>query len=112
MRRSRASAVERSGLDRAAGRTVGASQQRRGDPIDHQTQKRDDGDDDQDDRTVALPLADLSALERRVCIAGGRVKSKALAVALAAGFITHLATDSAAAQGILEYARRHGLGRD
>jgi deoxyribonucleoside regulator len=40
------------------------------------------------------------------------VKSKALAVALAAGFITHLATDSAAAQGILEYARRHGLGRD
>jgi deoxyribonucleoside regulator len=67
---------------------------------------------DLDDRTVALPLADLSAIERRVCIAGGRVKSKALAVALAAGFITHLATDSAAAQGILEYARRHGLGRD
>lgn len=63
-----------------------------------------------DARTVAVPLADIRASERRVCIAGGRAKVRALAVALAAGYVTHLATDAAAAEGVLEYARRNGLG--
>lgn len=65
---------------------------------------------DLDARTVAVPLADLRRTERRVCIAGGRSKVRALAVALAAGYVTHLATDAAAAQGVLEYSARHGLG--
>lgn len=63
-----------------------------------------------DARTVAVPLADLLTTERRVCSAGGRSKVRPLAVALAAGYVTHLATDAATARGVLEYSERKGLG--
>ena len=64
-----------------------------------------------DARTVSLSLADLHDKERRVCIAGGRTKVRALAVALSAGYVSHLVTDLAAAQGVLDYAERNNLPR-
>ncbi|WP_058234688.1 sugar-binding transcriptional regulator [Devriesea agamarum] len=55
-----------------------------------------------DQRTVAIALEDLASKERTVCIAGGRSKALPLAVALRAGYITHLVTDLGAARGVLE----------
>lgn len=57
-------------------------------------------------RTIAVGLDDLRAKRRRICIGGGRERSRALQVALAAGFVTHLVTDVAAAEGILAHEDR------
>ncbi|WP_347346083.1 sugar-binding transcriptional regulator [Microbacterium sp.] len=53
------------------------------------------------DRTIALSLEDLRAKERRICVAAGLNKVRALAVALEAGFVSHLVTDEATAELVL-----------
>ena len=53
------------------------------------------------DRTIALSLEDLRAKESRICVAAGRSKARALAVALEAGFVSHLVTDEATAELVL-----------
>lgn len=53
------------------------------------------------DRTIALSLEELRAKELRICVAAGRSKARALAVALEAGFVSHLVTDEATAELVL-----------
>ncbi len=56
------------------------------------------------ERTLALQLEDLRRKERRVCVAAGRRKARALAVALKAGYVTHLVTDETTAEHVLALA--------
>ncbi len=58
------------------------------------------------ERTVALRLEDLRAKDRRICVAAGSAKVRALTVALAAGYVSHLVTDEATARQILIAAAR------
>lgn len=54
-----------------------------------------------DARTVAISLEDLRAKRTRLLVAGGAGKTRALAVALRAGYATHLVTDVATARDVL-----------
>ena len=56
------------------------------------------------ERTVALRLEDLKVKERRICVVAGSAKARALAVALEAGYVSHLVTDEATAARVLAIA--------
>lgn len=53
------------------------------------------------ERTIALSLEELRVKERRICVAAGRSKVRALHTALEAGFVSHLVTDEATAELVL-----------
>ncbi|MBO3128783.1 sugar-binding transcriptional regulator [Dermatophilus congolensis] len=55
-----------------------------------------------DERTIAIPLEKLREKDTRLIVAGGIRKAEALAVALRAGYATHLATDIDTARLIID----------
>lgn len=53
-------------------------------------------------RQIGMELDDLRNIDIRLCVAGGIAKAPAIRASLAGGYITHLVTDSATADQLLE----------
>ncbi|MEP2138118.1 MAG: sugar-binding domain-containing protein, partial [Erythrobacter sp.] len=53
------------------------------------------------DRLIGVSLAELKAIPRRICVAGGMQKTKAIRAALEGQLVTHLVIDEETAQSVL-----------
>jgi DNA-binding transcriptional regulator LsrR (DeoR family) len=57
---------------------------------------------DFDSRVIGIELDELRRLPRRLCVAGGANKTEAIRAVLAGGYATHLVTDMASAEHLLQ----------